>query len=704
MPRRRNQQRRRKKPSLLLFGASFLVLTFFFALMVGIPAVLALVHDLPKLEEENLLALGQTSKIYAADGTLLAEIFDVENRTMIPLASIPIHLRNATIAIEDERYYSHSGVDYEAIGRAAVTNISRMRLAEGGSTITQQLVKNIYVSGERSFSRKIAEAVLAVRLEQTTSKDEILERYLNTIYYGEGAYGAEAAAQTYFGKSASELDLSESATLAGLPNAPSAYSPRQNVAAAYERRNMVLGKMAELGHISDDEAAAAAAVPIVLQSVSRSVSEPYFVEYVKQQLVEMYGAGTLFEGGLRVYTTIDPELQAAGLKAIQGTLNQEGDPAAALVSIEPSTGYIKAMVSSQDFQTSKFNLAAQAQRQPGSTFKPFVLTAAVEKGVDPKKTYYMSKEMEIPMSGGGEPWHVQTYDFKYFGVSSLEQAMLRSDNTIYAQLVMDVGPEKVRDAAERMGIKSYLAANPSIALGGLGQGVSPLEMSSAYATLSAGGMFAEPIAITRVENADGEVDFEAHPNPTKALKDGVAYAVTEVLMADMQSGTSSKANIGRPAAGKTGSTENLQDAWFVGYTPEFSTSVWIGYPDEQIPMTNVHGGSVWGGGFPATIWKNFMQEATKGLPVQEFAKPTEKVDFKQLKGTYVLYSGGEPPPTQTTTGRTGATSTTENVSPPRYQTPGTQVPGNQGPGTQTSGPSNPAVQQPEEDRLRIRQR
>jgi penicillin-binding protein 1A len=644
VPSRRKKNKRKRRRSWQLIWAGFFILGLLFALLFGVQTVTALVNDLPKLGKEDILSIGQTTRIYAADSTLLAEIYGTENRTVVPLSSIPKYLKEATIAIEDERFYEHNGVDYQAIGRAILTDISRGRLAEGGSTITQQLVKNVYASGERSFNRKIVEAVLATQLERTTSKDTILERYLNTIYYGSNAYGVEAAAQTYFGKSVSQLDLSECATLAGLPVSPSAFSPKINLQAATERRNVVLQKMADLGYITQAEAHYAASVPIdVKQGSSAAVTEPYFVEYVKQKLIEKYGSKKVFEGGLRVYTTIEPRLQAAGLEAIKSTLNEEGDPAAALVAIDPSNGFIKAMVSSQDFKKSQFNLAVQAQRQPGSTFKPFVLTAAVEQGVDPKKTYYMSKEIDIPLPGGGPPWHVATYDHRYYGISSLEQAMLRSDNTVYAQLVMDIGPNKVRDAAERLGIKSYIAENPSIALGGLGQGVSPLEMASAYATLANNGMYFEPIAITRVEMPDGTVDYQANPTPRKAVSDAVAYTVTQVLSEDIQKGTSSRANFGRPAAGKTGSTENLQDAWFVGYTPYFATSVWIGYPDEQIPMTNVHGGSVWGGGFPATIWKSFMSEAEKDLPRKDFAKPKEKIVFKKLKGKYVLFSGGEAP-------------------------------------------------------------
>ncbi|MHB1003736.1 MAG: transglycosylase domain-containing protein, partial [Thermoleophilia bacterium] len=631
----------------LMCALGSLGLVTLLAAAFGIQTVLAIIDDLPSVDDHDLSSLGQTSKIYAADGSLLAEVFGSENRTVVPLASIPKSLQDATIAIEDERFYEHSGVDLEAIGRAALRDVTHQELAEGGSTITQQLVKNVYVTDEPTFSRKIAEAYLATELENSVSKETILERYLNTIYYGENAYGVEAAAQTYFGKSVSELNLEECAVLAGLPNAPSASSPRQYPEEARSRRDIVIQKMADLGYISQEEADRVKQKPIVLSEVAGAIeAEPYFVEYVKEELVEKYGPEVLYEGGLRVYTTIEPELQNAGSAAIQATLYEEGDPAAAIVSIDPANGHIRAMVSSQDFASYKFNLAAQARRQPGSTFKPFVLTAAVEKGVNPKRTYYMSKQIDIPLPGGGSSiWSVHTYDFKYFGVSSIEEAMLRSDNTVFAQLVMDVGPDKTREAAQKLGIQSEMAANPSIALGGLGQGVSPLEMASAYATLAAGGMYNKPTAITRVELPNGEVDYIAAPTPRRVVSDGVAYVVTDVLRADIEKGTSSRANIGRPAGGKTGSTENLQDAWFVGYTPNLSTSVWIGYPDEQIPMTNVHGGSVWGGGFPATIWKDFMLAALKDVPAVDFPAPTEPVDFKRLQGTYVLFSGGDKPET-----------------------------------------------------------
>ncbi|MCL6106628.1 MAG: penicillin-binding protein [Actinobacteria bacterium] len=641
MARRRRNKRYNKRSFLKLAGAS-VALGLIVALLVGIQTVSALVHDLPKLDAKTLQSLGQTSKIYAADGSLLAEIYGTQNRTVVPLASMPNYLKQATVAIEDQRFYQHGGVDFQSIGRAFLTDISQGRLAEGGSTITQQLVKKVYVSDERSFTRKAVEAILAIELEHSVTKDTILERYLNTVYYGSDAYGVEAAAQTYFGKDVSQLDLSECATLAGLPQAPSAFSPKNDIKASTDRRNEVLEKMADLGYIPRTQARSAEAQPIDVHGGSTVSPDPYFVEYVKQELIDKYGEQKVFEGGLKVYTTIEPKLQAAGLAAIKKTLYEKGDPAAALVSIDPHTGYIKAMVSSQDFQKSQFNLATQAKRQPGSCFKPFVLTAAVEQGVNPMKTYYMSKEMEIPLPGGGT-WHVATYDHHYYGVSNLDQAMAHSDNTIFAQLVMDIGPEKARDAAKKLGITSDISANPSIALGGLEYGVSPMEMASAYATLADGGKYAKPRAITRVEMPDGAIDYQATPQPTQVVSDAVASTVTQVMEDDVKDGTSSRANLGpqHPAAGKTGSTENLQDAWFVGFTPDYSTSVWIGYPDTQIPMTDVHGTSVWGGGLPVDIWKGFMTTAESNLPRHDFPPPVDKIVFTPLKGTYVLFSGGD---------------------------------------------------------------
>jgi len=642
MPRRRKLKRRKRHPFRLILLSVIVLGLVFFAIM-GVQTVQAIVHDLPKLQSDDYMSLGQTSKIYAADGSLLAEIYGTENRTVVPFKEIPNYLKQATIAIEDERFYEHGGVDYQAIARALLTDISQGRLAEGGSTITQQLVKTLYVSDARTFTRKIDEAVLATELDRMVSKDTILERYLNSIYYGENAYGVEAAAQTYFGKSVKQLDLAECATLAGLPQAPSAFSPKEDMQAAVARRNTVLQKMAELGYITQPEANYAAAEPIdVHQGNSASASDPYFVEYVKQQLIQKYGEKKVFEGGLKVYTTIEPNLQAAGLAAIKKTLNQSGDPAAALVSIDPATGYIRAMVSSTDFQKSQFNLAVQAKRQPGSCFKPFVLTAAVEQGVNPWKTFYMSKQIKIGLPQGGT-WNVATYDHKYYGASSLAQGMLHSDNTVYAQLVMDIGPDKARDAAERLGIKSPMSDNPSIALGGLDQGVSPMEMASAYATLDENGKYSTPAAITRVEMPDGSVEFQAQPEQKQVVSDAVAYTVTQVMKQDVQGGTSQRAKLGRPAAGKTGSTENLQDAWFVGFTPDYSTAVWIGYPDQQIPMTHVHGAQVWGGGLPVDIWKGFMLAAEKNMPKRDFSPPHDKIVFKKLQGQYVLYSGGDSP-------------------------------------------------------------
>jgi penicillin-binding protein 1A len=335
----------------------------------------------------------------------------------------------------------------------------------------------------------------------------------------------------------------------------------------------------------------------------------------------MYGEDRVFKGGLRVETTINPAYQKLAMDAISTTLDRGGDPAAALVSIETKTGHIVAMVGGNNYDTSKFNLASQGRRQPGSAFKPFVLTAALEMGIDPWRTYYMSTPVTLMYPGAIKPWKVTTYGHDYYGPSTIVQATLRSDNTVYAQMSLDVGVDRIIDVAQRMGITSELNADPAIALGGLTYGVSPLEMASAYATLGNGGVHVEPTIIRSIRDSTGQVIWEAHPRETQALSPGVAYDVTRILAQNMTSGTGTRAAIGRPAAGKTGTASNWDDAWFVGYTPYLSTAVWMGDPDAQVPMTNVHGIKVTGGSFPAVMWRKFMYTADQDYPLEQFAAP-----------------------------------------------------------------------------------
>jgi penicillin-binding protein 1A len=592
--------------------------------MTGLKAVASVQQAMPSLEAQKEVTLAQTTEIYAADGTLLAYLHEEQNRTVISGKEIPNVLRHAVVAIEDERYYEHNGVDVEGMFRALAANIRAQGISEGFSTITMQLVGRLYLDrNEMTLTRKFNEMALAWQLEHKYSKNEILDMYLNTVYFGATAYGVEAAARTFFNKDPVELTLAEAALLAGLPQRPNGYSPRKHPELAIERRNLVLDKMEELGYITVTEYEEAVQEPLVLAPYSpyTQVQEPYVVAYVRKQLIDMYGEDRVFKGGLRVETTINPAYQKLAMDAISTTLDRGGDPAAALVSIETKTGHIVAMVGGNNYDTSKFNLASQGRRQPGSAFKPFVLTAALEMGIDPWRTYYMSTPVTLMYPGAIKPWKVTTYGHDYYGPSTIVQATLRSDNTVYAQMSLDVGVDRIIDVAQRMGITSELNADPAIALGGLTYGVSPLEMASAYATLGNGGVHVEPTIIRSIRDSTGQVIWEAHPRETQALSPGVAYDVTRILAQNMTSGTGTRAAIGRPAAGKTGTASNWDDAWFVGYTPYLSTAVWMGDPDAQVPMTNVHGIKVTGGSFPAVMWRKFMYTADQDYPLEQFAVP-----------------------------------------------------------------------------------
>ncbi len=633
---------------------------------MGLRTVAAVEEDIPSLEDQRSVSLAQTSAIYAADGTLLAYLHGVENRTVIGGKEIPDSIKHAIVAVEDERFYQHSGVDMEGFGRALVTNLRSNSVEEGFSTITMQLVGNMYLDRtDISLERKFNEMALAWQFERKYSKNEILEMYLNTIYFGANAYGVEAAARTYFDKEPMELTIAESALLAGLPQAPTAYNPRRNPTRALERRDSIILKMYQQGFITQDEAREAWNADLDLAPVSpySKVKEPYVVAFVRKQLIDMYGEDMVFKGGLRVETTINPAYQRLAEKAISTTLDREGDPSAALVSIDVKTGYIRAMVGSTDYEDSKFNLAAQGRRQPGSAFKTFVLAAAIEAGMDPYDTYYQSQPLSIMLPGNTKPWNVKTYGGNYYGTSDVATATLRSDNTVYAQMILDLGPELVVDIAKRMGITSELNPYPAIALGGLTWGVSPLEMASAYATLANQGEYIVPTIILRVKDADGNVLWEANPKRTQAITQGVAYEVTRILQRNIWSGTGTRADIDRPAAGKTGTAQEYYDAWFCGYTPHLSTAVWMGYPQAQIEMDNVHGIRVTGGSFPAEMWHKFMYDADRDYEEVEFPEPDVPAKFDPF-----IHSEYAVPPTSSTTSST-TTTTLPTTEPPVTEPP-----------------------------------
>jgi penicillin-binding protein 1A len=574
---------------------------------------------------------GSSSVIFAADGSRLGYVQSDEIRTPVAWKDMPQYLRNATVAIEDERYYKHGGVDFQSIVRAATKNVTSGKTVQGGSTITQQLVRAIYIKDpKRDFKRKIREAKLASDLEHHHSKDWILHEYLNSVPYGtvggRTAIGVEAAAITFFSKPARDLSLKQSAMIAGLPQAPSQYNPFRNPTAALERRNEVLAAMAKNGFITQAQAQRASTGGLGLKRSTQYTTrrEPYFFDYVQERLIEKYGVGVYRKGGLKIYTTIDPKLQDAGRQAIRNQLSYPGDPSSAIVTIDPATGYIRAMAASGTYNDRTFNLAAQGHRQPGSSFKTMVLTTAIRQGVDPNSTSYVSKPLHMIVPGFG-PWNVKTYDNTYGGNMNLVQATLKSDNSVYAQLDVDLGPKKVAETAHLLGIRTKLDGIPSEGLGGLRLGVSPLEMASAYATLAAGGMYSQPEAIKKVEFPDGKSDDVGKPKRKRVITDGQAYEVTKILEKNVQAGTGTRASIGCPAAGKTGTTDNFNDAWFVGYTPSLASSVWVGYPNALKEMRSVHGVSVAGGTFPAAIWHDYMSVAKKDC--RSFPPPTTPATF-----------------------------------------------------------------------------
>ena len=642
--RRRSRARHRKK--LALLGAlAVVVLGLVAAGGITGAATVASRCDLDGLRP---VSIGQNSFVYAADGSLLGSIPAEKNRQPVRLSRVSKWMRLGTIAIEDRRFYEHSGIDLEGIARALAADVQAGRVVEGGSTITQQLVRNLYISREVTFERKLIEACLAVRLNNRRSKQWILENYLNTVYYGNHAYGVQAAAQTYFSKPAWKLTLGQAALLAGLTQAPSVYDPLNKPASALRRRDQVLQAMLENGDVTQrqyNDAIRDRELHLRPGRVYTRIREPYFFSFVREQLITQYGVNTVRSGGLRVYTTIDRRFQQQARNAILKTLPYGDDPAAAIVAINPGNGAIRAMAAvTPGRRRNQFNLASQARRLAGSTFKTFVLTAAVAEGVNPDSTYYTSRPFTYkPPDASAKPWEVSTYDHSYLGSVPISRATLASDNTVFAQLTLDLGADKVAAMAHRLGVRSNLKTRegihvPSVGLGSAG--VSPLDMASAYATLAAGGIYSEPMAIRKVVLPNGKVDDDAgwgEPQRHRAVADWVADEVTEILEENIDSGTGTGAGIffDRPAAGKTGTTDDHTDAWFCGYTPTLSTTVWVGYPQAQIPMESVHGISVAGGTFPATIWNLFMRSTIGNTDPVDFPLPASEPEWHSFsRGRY----------------------------------------------------------------------
>lgn len=596
----------------------FALLATLAVMFTGFLVYRSLSKQLPDPDLANARGRDQSTIITDRNGNQLVKLYAEENRQDVDLRKMPTHLKQAVIATEDRRFYEHEGVDPLGILRALMTDVMTKSVAQGGSTITQQYVKQAFVTSERTLKRKLQEAILAQKIESKYSKDEILERYLNTIYFGHGSYGVESAARTYFGKSVESLSPAESAMIAGVIKSPARYSPYLEPENALSRRNTVLKQMLDQGYIDEATYATAKATPVTVAGIkSRTALAPYFVEWVKEQLVEKYGERMVYRGGLKVTTTIDMKAQAAAEASIRSNLDRKDDPSAALVSLDPETGAIVAMVGGRDFASQQFNVATQGKRQPGSAFKTFVLATALDDGVSPERSY-ASGAMKLAV--GDQVWSV-TGAHGSAKTMRLRQATEQSVNSVYAQLILQVGADEVVETAEKLGISKGITPVPAIALGGLEKGVSPLDMAEAYGTLAAGGMHAEPYGIARVTDAKGKELFRVSPKPDKALDPAVAYLTTDILKGVISRGTGKSAAIGRPAAGKTGTTQQYRDAWFVGYTPDLVTAVWVGYPDAQREMTNVHGRAVTGGSFPANIWAQFMKNALKGVEEHEFTRP-----------------------------------------------------------------------------------
>jgi penicillin-binding protein 1A len=661
--------RRRRRAGVIL--AVIVVALVIAAATVGIGTGVALSAscDLSSLKPVDI---GQNSFVYAADGSLLGSIPAEHNREPVALARMSVWLPRATVAIEDRRFWSHGGVDYVGIARAAWADVTAGKAVEGGSTITQQLVRGLYTGREKTFSRKIKEACLAIKLARKWPRPRILDEYLNTTYYGEHAYGVEAAAQTYFSRHASQLTLLQSALLAGLPQAPSVYDPFNDPKAALARRNEVLKAMLDNRVITARQyrsAVRSRSLGLKPGNIYTRIKQPYFFSYVTDQLIDEYGAGTVREGGLKVYTTIDPRLQRLANKAIRDILPYRADPAAAIVSVEPGTGAIRAMTAVVRSSGNQFNLAAQSARQAGSTFKTFVLASAVEQGMDPNSTYYTSAPFTCdaaPWCDPAKPWQVHTYDDTYNGSESVTRATLQSDNTVYAQLTLDVGPRYVWQMAHRLGV--HMTPDKPVASIGLGSlAVSPLDMAAAYATFPAMGIYAKPMAITKVVLPSGKVDTASgwgKPQTKRALSQGVAWQVTDVLRQNAEYGTGAGSGDGvHPNAGKTGTTENHADAWFDGFTRQLSTVVWMGYQQGEIPMTDVHGQEVAGATFPVPIWHEYMAAALWKRPTLDFLTPDAYPTFRPIThGDYGYLQYVSPPASTTTT--TATTTTTETTTTP----------------------------------------
>jgi penicillin-binding protein 1A len=675
--RKRRRTRRKSKHPFLRVLLVFVAVCIVAAAAAGGAAAAWVAHvagSAPSITSLHPRILGQVSEIYAADGTLIGHMDTDDINEQLSQSQQPALLRRATVAIEDRRFFHHGGVDYVGLLRAAVKDAFQGGGdIQGGSTLTMQLVKNVYMSPQvtHNLRYKVVQAELATQLESHRSKDWILTQYLNDVPYGtvggRSAYGVGAASQMFFDKSVRELDLAQIALLAGLPQAPTTYNPFANPSAARQRRSEVLEAMREAGYITrgQERAANASGLQVKANNSYASIAHPYLFDYVEKQLVGLLGQQVVDRGGLKVYTSINMQDQGYANAALAENEGESDDPAAAVATVDPANGEILALAQNTKYGTGSgetmFDYATDAQRQPGSSFKTFVLMAMIhDYDGDPDDTYYDSS----PLAAGWLPayptYSVHNAEAGSMGVINVTKATTESVNAVYAQLGVDVGMDKVDAMAHAMGITAKLTGNPAEAIGGLTNGPSPLQMADAYATLANGGDHIKASIVTRVKLPTGKTLTENTTHPKRVLTAAEAYEGTQVLKTVVTSGTGTPANYGCPAAGKTGTTSNYTDAWFVGYTPQLSTAVWVGYPNEATPMYDVNGlGPGYGGTLAAPIWRDYMEKASAGY-CSDFTAPTVRWVGKPFAGAHTTVAPviTSTTPTKTKTGTSTTSSQT----------------------------------------------
>ena len=604
----------------MLKALKFLVICFICLVIMGASVLYGFSSLFAPPNMDETLIPDAASQFYDINGNVIYTTLSEERRVPVTIDKIPKHVQKAFIAIEDNRFYEHSGIDYRGTARALVSTLSG-REVQGGSTITQQLAKNAFLTQERSIVRKIKEAFIAKELEHKYTKDEILTMYLNRIYFGQGAYGIESASMYYFDKHVQNLDIAEAATLAAIPKSPNYYNPFENPQESKKRQELVIDQMVKYGFISAGQGAQAKAKKMVYSTSHKIKNDPraYFFDMISQKVIEEVGADALYKGGLKIYTTLDMDMQKAAEKAMHHLPNYYTDgkkltqPQMALAAVDPKTGYVKAMIGGRG--QDKFNRATLAVRQPGSAFKPFVYLTAMQNGFTPASIIEDKEEEFAP------GWKPQNSDMQWHGKVSLRTALKRSFNVPTIKLAREVGVDKIVANVEKMGITTlvdsgaYSDVNLAMALGGLSKGVNPLEMASAYGVFATNGLYSKPIALLKIVDREGKVLYQAKTQTKRVIDATSAYLTTNMLQDVLVSGTAGGMGIGRPAAGKTGTTDTYIDAWFVGYTPDLSTAVWVG-DDNNKPMQRMYGS-----GAPLSIWHEFMINALASTPRTGFSNP-----------------------------------------------------------------------------------